>query len=141
MVRKNYLIENLSKEEDAYIKKIILNARRKYIRDNYKYLNNNMINIDECSHIEDESILQALISSTEDIVVSAVDFEKVMDNKKLYDCIKALSLNEKMVLFYLFNEDESINEIANIMSLSRMTISRIKKKALNKLKKYLLEEE
>lgn len=141
MVRKNYLVESLSKEEDAYIKKIIISARKKYIRDNYKYLNNNMINIDDCSHIEDESLLQALLSSSEELVVSAVDFEKVMNNKKLYDCIKALSLNEKMVLFYLFYEDKSIKEIVKIMGISKSTIMRTKKKTLNKIKLFLLKEE
>ena len=44
MERKNYLQEELSKEEKAYLKKLILNVRRKYIKVNYEYLNNKDIN-------------------------------------------------------------------------------------------------
>ena len=46
MERKNYLLEGLSKEEKSYLKKIIVNVRRKYIRDNYDYLNSKDINWD-----------------------------------------------------------------------------------------------
>ena len=44
MERKNYLLERLSKEEKSYLKKMIVNVRRKYIRDNYDYLNSKDIN-------------------------------------------------------------------------------------------------
>ena len=39
MERKNYLQEELSKEEKSYLKKLIINVRKKYIKNNYEYLN------------------------------------------------------------------------------------------------------
>ena len=36
--------EGLSKEEKSYLKKMTVNARRKYIRNNYDYLNSKDIN-------------------------------------------------------------------------------------------------
>ena len=38
MERKNYLQEELSKEEKSYLKKLIINVRKKYIKNNYEYL-------------------------------------------------------------------------------------------------------
>ena len=42
MERKNYLYEELSKEERGYLKKIVTNTRKKYIKDNYNYINNKL---------------------------------------------------------------------------------------------------
>ena len=39
MERKNYLQEELSKEEKSYLKKLIINVRKKYIKNNYECLN------------------------------------------------------------------------------------------------------
>ena len=35
MERKNYLVEELSEEEKSYLKRIIINQRKRYIRDNH----------------------------------------------------------------------------------------------------------
>ena len=48
MERKNYLQEELSKEEKSYLKKLIINVRKKYIKNNYEYLNSKEINLDIC---------------------------------------------------------------------------------------------
>lgn len=45
MEKKNYLLEELSKEEKGFLKTIVNNRRKRYIRDNYNYLNNNCANI------------------------------------------------------------------------------------------------
>lgn len=56
MGRKNYLVEDLSKEEKSYLRKMIINVRRKYIKDNYDYLNKKDINWDSCANMESESL-------------------------------------------------------------------------------------
>ena len=38
MERKNYLQEELSKEEKSYLKKLIINVRKKYIKNNYEWI-------------------------------------------------------------------------------------------------------
>lgn len=62
MERKNYLLEKLSKEEKSYLKKMIVNVRRKYIRDNYDYLNSKDINWDTCTDIESDSLFDAVLN-------------------------------------------------------------------------------
>ena len=39
MERKDYLNEELSKEEKLYLKRIVMTAKNKYIKKNEKYIN------------------------------------------------------------------------------------------------------
>ena len=58
MERKNYLQEELSKEEKSYLKKLIINVRKKYIKNNYEYLNSKEINLDICEDMESSSLVK-----------------------------------------------------------------------------------
>lgn len=138
MERKDYLLEVLSKEEKSYLKKIIVNVRRKYIRDNYDYLNSKDINWDTCNNIESDSLFDAVLNKCVDELESALEFERLFSDEKLYNIAKALSLKEKIVLFSLYKERKSVNQIATEMNLQRSTIWRIKNKAQNKILKDLL---
>ena len=138
MERKNYLVEKLSEEEKSYLKRIIINERKRYIRDNYNYINNKNVNIYELTNVEADSVLEAVINRYEKEVESAVEFEKVFSNDKLYYGIKALSLKEKIVLFSLYKQNKTINQIALEMKTDRTTIWRIKNKTIDKLMKYLI---
>ena len=138
MERKNYLQEELSKEEKSYLKKLILNVRRKYIKDNYEYLNSNDVNWDTSEDIECNSLFDAVLNKCVDELKSALEFERLFCDEKLYNVIKALSVKEKMVLFALYKEEKGINQIANEMNVERTTIWRIKNKAQEKIIKNLL---
>ena len=54
-----------------------------------------------------------------------------MSDKKLYKVVKALSFEEKMVLFLLYKENKTMNQIALEMKKDRTSIWRIRNKALN----------
>ena len=138
MERKNYLLEELSKEEKAYLKSILVNERRRYIRDNYNYLNSTNVHIYDLINVEADSVLESVINKCEEEIKSAIEFEKITSNSKLYYGIKALSLKEKMVLFALYKENKEVNQIALEMKLDRTTIWRIKDKALDKLMRSLI---
>ena len=138
MKRKNYLQEELSKEEKSYLKKLILNVRRKYIKDNYEYLNSNDVNWDTFEDIECNSLFDAVLNKCVDELKSALEFERLFCDEKLYNVTKALSVKEKMVLFALYKEEKGINQIANEMNVERTTVWRIKNKAQEKIIKNLL---
>lgn len=138
MERKNYLQEELSKEEKSYLKKLILNVRRKYIKDNYEYLNSNDVNWDTFEDIECNSLFDAVLNKCVDELKSALEFERLFCDEKLYNVTKALSVKEKMVLFALYKEEKGINQIANEMNVERTTIWRIKNKAQEKIIKNIL---
>ena len=138
MERKNYLIEELSEDEKSYLKRIIINERKRYIRDNYNYINSRNVNIYELINVEADSVLEAVINQCEKEIESAVEFEKVFSSDKLYYGIKALSVKEKIVLFSLYKQNKTINQIAKEMQIGRTTAWRIKTTALDKLMKYLI---
>lgn len=138
MERKDYLIEELSKEEKSYLAKIILNVRRRYIKNNYDYLNSKNIDWSSCADVEGESVLDAVMNKCSEEIKSAFEFEKVISDSKLYNIVKALSLKEKMVLFSLYKENKTVNQIALEMNLERTTIWRIKNKIQDKILKDLL---
>lgn len=138
MERKNYLVEALSKEEKSYLRKIIINTRKKYIRDNYNYINNTNVQLYNCSNVEAESVLDEVLNKCEKEIKSAMEFEKVMSDKKLYNVVKALSFEEKMVLFSLYKENKTMKQIALEMKKDRTSIWRIRNKALNKIMRRLI---
>lgn len=138
MERKNYLLEPLSKEEKSYLKKIVINTRKKYIRDNYNYINSTNVQLFSCADVEAESVLEEVINKCEREIKSAMEFEKVMSSEKLYNVVKALSFEEKMVLFSLYKEKKTTNQIALEMKKDRTSIWRIRNKALNKIMRRLI---
>lgn len=138
MERKDYLLKELSKEEKSYLKSLVINVRKKYIRDNYESLNNQYVDLYGCINLESESVLDVVINKCENEIKSAMEFEKIISNEKLYNIMKTLSLKEKIVLFSLYKEHKSINQTALEMKIERTTAWRIKTKALDKIVKGLL---
>lgn len=137
-MKKNYLYDELTTNEKAYLNTVIVNARKKYIRNNYDYLNNAGLNLYDHINVEDESILDAVINKCEAEIKSAVEFEKIISDDGMYSAIKALSLKEKMVLFSLYKKNKPLNQVAFEMKIDRITAWRIKNKALDKIMKSLL---
>ena len=135
MERKDYLVEELSKEEKLYLKRIVMTAKNKYFEKNYNYINNTSMFVDEIVSAGEESVLDAVLEKCQEEVKSAREFEKTLSNPSLYNIVKALSLREKEVLFYLYKKQKSINETAVIMGLDRKTIRKYRDEAHRKLQK------
>lgn len=83
-------------------------------------------------------MLDEVLNKCEKEIKSAMEFEKVMSDKKLYNVVKALSFEEKMVLFLLYKENKTMNQIALEMKKDRTSIWRIRNKALNKIVRSLI---
>ena len=115
MERKDYLLEELSKEEKLYLKRIVMTAKNKYFERNYNYINNTSVFVDGIVSAGEESVLDAVLEKCQEEVKSAREFEKTLSNPSLYNIVKALSLREKEVLFYLYKKQKNINETAVIM--------------------------
>ncbi len=139
MERKDYLLEKLSNEEKLYLKKLIINVRRKYIRTNYKFINSKYIDYSELNVEDSESLLDTILYKFERELKSASEFEKIIyNNDKLYKIVRALSLKEKTMLFYLYYENISIEQIPKIMNISRATAYRMRESILDKIMKKML---
>lgn len=141
MERKNYLVEELSQAEKVYLKRIVMTARNKYIEKNYDYINNTNMLIEESIVDREDSVLDAVLQKCQEEVVSAIEFEKTLSNPILYNVVKALSLREKEVLFYLYKKGKTINEITKIMNLDRKTVRKIRNIAQDKIAKKIIKGE
>lgn len=138
MKRKNYLVEKLSKEEKLYLKRVVMTAKNKYIQKNYNNINNTDISMSDTICMEEESVLDLVLQKCQDDIDSAIEFEKTISNPNLYNIVKALSLREKEVLFYLYKKQKSINETAEIMCLNRKTIRKYRDQVQAKIVKKLI---
>ena len=140
MRRKEYLIEELSKEEKAYLVSIIKSTKNNYLKKNF--YNKRFIIVELKDSILDEqySDLDSIISNEEIKNISAEEFENVFLNQRIYEMVKALSLNEKMMLFSLFNEHKSIRSIAKEQGIDKNTVINRRKKLLNLVKEVLEED-
>lgn len=138
MERKDYLVEELSKEEKLYLKRIVMTAKNKYFEKNYNYINNTSMFVDGIVSAVEESVLDAVLEKCQEEVKSAREFEKTLSNPSLYNIVKALSLREKEVLFYLYKKQKSMNETAVIMGLDRKTIRKYRDEAHRKIAEKLI---
>lgn len=138
MERKDYLVEELSKEEKLYLKRIVMTAKNKYFEKNYNYINNTSMFVDEIVSAGEESVLDAVLEKCQEEVKSAREFEKTLSNSSLYNIVKVLSLREKEVLFYLYKKQKNINETAVIMGLDRKTIRKYRDEAHRKIAEKLI---
>lgn len=141
MERKDYLVEELSTQEKLYLKKIVMTGRNKFIEKNYEYINNSIILIDHAVLVEEDSILESVLQRCQEEVNSAREFDRALSNPALSNIVKALSLKEREVLFYLYKEKKSINETSEKMKISTRTVSRLRDKALDKIAEQLVKGE
>ena len=138
MERKDYLVEELSKEEKLYLKRIVMTAKNKYFERNYNYINNTSMFVDGIVSAVEESVLDAVLEKCQEEVKSAREFEKTLSNPSLYNIVKVLSLREKEVLFYLYKKQKNINETDVIMGLDRKTIRKYRDEAHRKIAEKLI---
>lgn len=68
------------------------------------------------------------------------DYERVDISLSIKDALNSLSAIEQAVIFLLFQEELSQNEAAQILEIYSKTVSKIKIRAIEKLKKYFKED-
>ena len=121
MERNDYKEERF----DSFLNKTIILSSRRYFKKQMNMANKEKIIVDD----EDYSaFLQDFIklSSSRDIDTSL----------QLQNALKSLSAIEQAVIFLLFEEELTQNEAAEILEIYSKTVSKIKIRAVNKLKKY-----
>ncbi len=123
--------KNDYKEErfDSFLNKTIILSSRTYFKKQMNTLNKEKVIVDD----EDYSaFLQDFINMNNKVYsVSDVD-----TSLQLQNALKSLSAIEQAVIFLLFEEELTQNEAAEILEIYSKTVSKIKIRAVNKLKKY-----
>ena len=118
---------------DSYLNKTIILSSKYYFKKQIKMKGREqtILNNEEYS-----LFLQKFI--TEKDTFSSV--ERVDTSLQLKKALESLSAIEQAVIFLLFQEELTQQEAAEILELYTKTISKIKIRAINKLKKHLEED-
>lgn len=125
--------KNNFKEEkfDSFVNKIIILSSKAYFKKQMKIVNKEKTIIDdeESSVLEGVSVLNSALSAT-----TIAGIENVLE---LNNAIQSLSAIEQSVIFLLFKEDLSQEDAAKILEICSKSVSRIKLRAIDKLRKYI----
>lgn len=123
----NQELEILEAKFNYFLNQTIIGASKDYYKKQMRYTSREVC-------IMDDEDYEEYIGK---FVPEEGEFCVFDDNDELNMCIKLLSDIEKTVIFLYFQEEYRTNEISKILKMKEQSISRIKKRALEKLKKLL----
>ncbi len=113
---------------DSFLNKTIILSSKAYFKKQMRIANREKTIIDdeENSILEGVSMLKSAFSTIDDI-------ENTLE---LNSALQSLSAIEQSVIFLLFKEDLSQDDAAKILEICSKSVSRIKLRAIDKLRKY-----
>ena len=114
---------------DSFLNKTIILSSKAYFKKQMRIPNREKTIIDdeENSILEGVSMLKSAFSTIDDI-------ENTLE---LNSALQSLSAIEQSVIFLLFKEDLSQDDAAKILEICSKSVSRIKLRAIDKLRKYI----
>ena len=124
--------KNTYKEErfDSFLNKTIILSSKDYFRTQMGLSNKEKTIVDDVNY---STFLQR--ASVLNETISIID--TISNSIELNNAMKSLSAIEQSVIFLLFEEDLSQDEAAKILEICSKSVSRIKLRAIDKLRKYL----
>ena len=115
---------------DSFLNKTIIMSSRKYFL-------KQMRNMEVENTILDSEDFANFVQGFASVNGKISDMEEMETSMQLNAALNCLSRLEQAVIFLLFNEELSRNETAEILKLYDSTVSKIKRRAIDKLKKLL----
>lgn len=124
---------NLTQEEkekrfNNFLNKTIILSSKRYFKREVNISNKEQMLVDDNSHT---SVLNSAVNST------MADFDLVENCLELNTALSKLSDIEQTVIFLLYNKELSQDEASKILEICSKSVSRIKVRAINKLRKYM----
>lgn len=118
---------------DSFLNKTIILSSRTYFKKQMNIANK------EKNIVNDEgySALLQNFMSMDDKFSCVIDIDTSL---QLQSALQSLSAIEQAVIFLLFEEELTQSEAAEILEVYSKTVSKIKIRAINKLKKYFKED-
>lgn len=127
---------NLNKKEKAYLKKIVINTRNKYLKKNkYKKITEIELELLDNNEIVVDNSLEINLEIKLDNKVMPFFIENIFTEKKIMKIVKTLSLREKLVLFLYYFDNKTDKSIGNVLNINERTVRTIRVRTLNKIKK------
>ena len=125
----------LSNQEKALLKLIVKNARTDFFRkNNYLFHESTLDKILEDNEIHSENTIENEIAQNTITNLQVANIEDIITEPKLSKLVKALTYNEKLVLFMYYVENKTDQEISNSLSLTRIGATQKRLRALDKLR-------
>ena len=124
MENKNYKEEKF----DSFLTKTIILSSKRYFKKEINTNRKEQIIFDDQNY---SAFIQGFFASQNPNFESTIDL-----SLSVKEALKSLSAIEQSVIFLLFNEDLSQKEAAQILEIYSKTVSKIKIRAIDKLKKY-----
>ena len=122
----------LNKKEQAVLKIIVKNARNDFFR------NNKYIFVEETS--EDKIIFsnKNIIADCDEEInyqIEITNLENIFEDKKIYNIVRALTYNEKSVLYFYYVKQKTEEEIAQIMFSTLEAIRSKRRRIIKKIRR------
>ncbi len=121
--------QNFKEERfDSYLNKMIILSSKGFFKKQMSIINKERTIVDDedyTSFIQDFLMINSAFCAVDDV-----------NKLELNIALKSLSDIEKTVIFLLFNEQLNQDEAAKILDICSKSVSRIKLRALKKLRKY-----
>lgn len=122
----------LNKKEQAVLKIIVKNARNDFFR------NNKYIFVEETS--EDKIIFsnKNIIADCDEEInyqIEITKLENIFEDKKIYNIVRALTYNEKSVLYFYYVKQKTEEEIAQIMFSTSEAIRSKRRRIIKKIRR------
>ena len=118
---------------DSFLNKTIIYSSKKYFRKQMREYNIE-------SPIVDDEKFSSFLQSFIDLTSPSSEIDKLEFQLQFNSALASLSAIEQAVLFLLYNEELSQAETAEILEIYSKTVSKIKIRAVEKLKKYFRED-
>ena len=139
--KMNYLVQlNELPSLRPIWKKVVTHAKIDYLRHMEK-LNGREELAEDMSNVVEHGELPSMSDDFLFEAVRAVTLEQIATGEDLYAAILTLSPLEKEVLFHTYVEDMPPKEAARLMGLSVVWVRQVKNRALDKLRKAMMEKE
>lgn len=124
---------NLTQDEkekrfNNFLNKTIILSSKRYFKREVNISNKEQMLVDDNSHT---SVLNFVANSTTN------NFDLVENCLELNTALSKLSDIEQTVIFLLYNKELSQDEASKILEICSKSVSRIKIRAINKLRKYM----
>lgn len=134
----SYLFKELTNEEKRYLQLMIKTTKAGYIRDNKLIIKSAELNYDKYDNLLcTEDIADEILTQIVEKPLKANTLATICQDERIYEIIKALTDKERLVLFCSIIEEKSDISISDELKIDRSTVYRIRKGALNKIRREL----
>ncbi len=122
----------LNKKEQAVLKIIVKNARNDFFR------NNKYIFVEETSEGKIIFSNKNIIADCDEEInyqIEITNLENIFEDKKIYNIVRALTYNEKSVLYFYYVKQKTEEEIAQIMFSTSEAIRSKRRRIIKKIRR------